>query len=112
MNNPVKTEVERQLSSQLAKGEHKYGHGIILDGKHDWLQEAIEECVDQLQYLCAAKLEHDKLPLIKYTLHSDGSSTSEPTGEYLSNYIDTNGKLKFTIDDTRPPKSHELHGLD
>ena len=93
MNNPVKSEVERQLTKQMDKGVRKYGHGIILEDGHDWLQEAIEECVDQLQYLCAAKLERDKR---------------------VSAYVDTEEGLVFIggVTDTQVPKPHELHGLD
>ena len=58
--NKVLAEVLRQIYDQVEKGEQKYGHGIIYDDGHDWLQEAIEECVDLLQYLCAAKLERQR----------------------------------------------------
>lgn len=98
MSNQVEDEVERVLAHQMDKGVRKYGHGLVLNDGHDWLAEAIEECVDQLQYLVAAKLERDK--------------RMSTFCEQMSNYVDTNGKLKFTIDDTRPPEPHELRGLD
>jgi histidinol dehydrogenase len=98
MNNPVKDEVERQLASQMDKGIRRYGHGIILNDGHDFLQEAIEECVDQLQYLCAEKLERDM---------NDPSKTK-------SSYVDTKEGLVFIggVTDTRVPTIGELHGLD
>jgi len=86
MVNEVETEVKRMLEHQIAKGKSRYGHGLVLNDGHDWLVEAIEECVDQLQYLVAAKLERDK---------------------HKGTYVDIEGELKFTIDDTRT-----LHGLD
>lgn len=107
MNNPVKAEVERQMESQMSKGELKYGHGIILDDGHDWLQEAIEECVDQLQYLCAAKLERDGKRNMVQLAFDEQLGTK-------SGYLDTNEGLVYIggITDTQVPTRFELHGVD
>lgn len=47
------------LRSRFATGRKKYGVGILTE-QHadpiDWVDEAIEECADQLQYLVALKL--------------------------------------------------------
>lgn len=61
MMNEVETEVNRQLESQMDKGVRKYGHPIDFnDISHIWIQDAIEEAVDMLQYLCAMKLRFEK----------------------------------------------------
>lgn len=98
MTNKVQAEVKRQLDAQLSKGEAKYGHGIILEDGHDWLQESIEECVDMLQYLCAQKLEREsKKKYVEYQ---------------VSGYVDTGeDELKFYVDGTAP-SNFDLHGLD
>jgi predicted glycoside hydrolase/deacetylase ChbG (UPF0249 family) len=54
--NPVGEEVQRAIEKQMSKGIERYGHPIDINDGHDWIQEAIEECVDMLMYLCALKL--------------------------------------------------------
>jgi hypothetical protein len=59
----VLTETEREVLDQITGrhklGRRKYGVGIsykqIIDPAQ-WCQEAIEECADMLQYLCALKI--------------------------------------------------------
>ena len=59
----VEKEVLKVLASRRKKGRATYGEGI----KHDqhpnvegWLNEAIEECADMLQYLVAAKVAYQR----------------------------------------------------
>jgi hypothetical protein len=64
-NTIVEKEVTKVLESRWKKGRETYGVGISEDQHPDvlgWLNEAIEECADQLQYLVAMKvmLEKDK----------------------------------------------------
>lgn len=56
MNNSIL----KMIESRLRVGAEKYGEEINpLDGR-DWLEEAIQECADQLVYLCTEKLKRDK----------------------------------------------------
>jgi hypothetical protein len=51
------------LRSRWATGRCKYDSGISYKQHDDfrlWLDEAIEECADQLQYLVAMKLSFEK----------------------------------------------------
>lgn len=63
----TETAVFEILKSRWATGRSRYGVGITYK-QHgspiDWLDEAIEECADQLQYLVALKisLEKEKSP--------------------------------------------------
>jgi hypothetical protein len=110
MTNEVQQEVQRQLNRQVAKGIERYGHGIDhTDDSYDWLQEAIEECVDMLQYLCAAKLKYEKqremlLRGFDISIHDEDVT--------ISRYVDIEGELKFVMDDTQKPTPKMLHGLD
>jgi len=50
--------VKSVIESRWKLGRKRYGIGINYNQKNDigeWLDEAIEECADQLQYLVAAK---------------------------------------------------------
>jgi len=96
MVNEVEAEVTRQLKSQMDKGVRKYGHGLIVSDGHDWLQEAIEECVDQLQYLVAAKLERDKCK------SSSNGSYEDINGELV--FISSVEQLHTLLTDTRSPE--------
>lgn len=52
-------EVEKVLYERWVLGRKRYGEGIsFLQGADPmvWIQQAIEECADQLQYLVALKL--------------------------------------------------------
>lgn len=52
-------EVLRILKKQWKKGRITYGQGISFRQSNDpikWADEAIEECIDQLQYLVALKM--------------------------------------------------------
>jgi len=51
------------LKSRWISGREKYGKGINYDQHtdiYDWLDEAIEEAADMLQYLVAMKIRIDK----------------------------------------------------
>ena len=104
-SNPVQTEVKRQLERQIAKGEAKYGHGIILGDGHDWLQEAIEEAIDGLQYLCALKLETpmlttDELKLISVACKYMAGLLSNTDDDYVT-YCDVIKKIESVTNDDR-----------
>ena len=52
-------EVQKILQSRYKLGREKYGRGISyknLDTTTEWIDEAIEEAADLLQYLVAMKL--------------------------------------------------------
>ena len=56
-------EVIRVINSRWALGRSKYGEGMDVSQNPDplnWVQEAIEECADQFQYLVALKLSLQK----------------------------------------------------
>jgi hypothetical protein len=51
------------IKSRWAIGRKKYGLGIEYNQHSDikfWIEEAIEECADQLQYLVALKISMEK----------------------------------------------------
>jgi len=115
MVNEVETEVKRQLKSQIDKGIRKYGHPIDFnDISHVWIQDAIEEAVDMLQYLCAMKLRFESYEKV---IIDDKRKSS---------YVDTNGTLVFnssgqplgiacvtdTFYSSTEPSTEDLHGLD
>jgi len=52
-------EVLKVINSRFIMGREKYGEGISFkqnDSPLDWIEEAIEEAADMLQYLVAMKL--------------------------------------------------------
>lgn len=49
LNNRIVNEIYQRLE----KGRQTYGTGILDSDKRDWLQEAIEEALDQCVYLTA-----------------------------------------------------------
>jgi len=52
-------EVDKVLRERWVIGRKRYGEGISFKQARDpaeWVQQAIEECADQLQYLVALKL--------------------------------------------------------
>ena len=56
-------EVLKVMESRWAIGREHYGKGISYDSGGtdlEWLEEAIEECADQLQYLVSMKLRMQK----------------------------------------------------
>jgi len=66
INNIPLTETElavlEVMKSRWRKGREYYKKGINYDQGEDWdwLDQAIEECADQLQYLVAMKLRMQK----------------------------------------------------
>ena len=58
-NTVVEKQVLEVMEQRWAIGRERYGEGIESfqhDNAMDWLDEAIEECADQLQYLVATKI--------------------------------------------------------
>jgi len=52
-------EVDRVINERWILGRQRYNEGIDFTQGRDpmvWIQQAIEECADQLQYLVALKL--------------------------------------------------------
>lgn len=54
----------QELRKREILGEAKYGHPIDVHDGRKWLDEAIEECADQLQYLVALRERLKSLGLI------------------------------------------------
>jgi hypothetical protein len=51
--------VFRVIRSQQLKGRHRYGEALTYRQESNpirWVEEAIEECADMLQYLVALKM--------------------------------------------------------
>jgi len=85
------TSVEREvisiIKSRWAKGRETYGEGLMKEQQPTpakWINEAIEECADMLQYLVAAKqrFELDN-KRCKGTCFTEVGCTCEPIDTFL-----------------------------
>lgn len=54
------SEILRLIESRMEKGRRQYGHGLLVDGGYDWVQEALEEALDLSIYVAARLVEIQK----------------------------------------------------
>lgn len=55
----VEQEVAKILSQRYLKGRETYGKGLDYKDGYNWIDMAIEEAADMLQYLVAEKLRRE-----------------------------------------------------
>lgn len=49
------------IKKRMEMGKKTYGHGMIQDSGYDWVEEALQECLDLSVYLSAKLIEIKKV---------------------------------------------------
>lgn len=98
INSLIATEVlniiENKIKIQIEKGFNKYGKTLdnCQVGEHDFLNMALEECIDGMQYLvkkiAELKNENQQLKLDNQYLSSRLQKAVNPTSAIKAKYMD------------------------
>ena len=52
-NNEIKEIIVNAIDKRFSIGRKEYGHGVIVEDGHNWLDETMEEILDALIYSAA-----------------------------------------------------------
>ena len=59
-NEEIKQIIMGAINKRFDIGKKEYGHGVIVDDGHDWVEETMEEILDALIYSAAKIIELKK----------------------------------------------------
>jgi hypothetical protein len=59
-NEEIKQIIVNRINKRFEIGKKEYGHGVIVEDGHDWVEETMEEILDALIYSAAKIIELKK----------------------------------------------------